>query len=376
VPTLQFSDWPLGANLAIFAAAAAVVWAAGTRLAKYADTIAERTSLSKAFLGAVLLGVATSLPEIATTVTAALIGNAELVTGNLFGGVALQIAILAVVDAVAVRGALTHFTPQPILLFQGVMLVLLLAVSIAGAATGDPLSIGGVGLTSILLMAGYLVTVWLSQNEDYLPRWRATNPPKERDGADDASQANESREMTNARLHGSVAVAGALILVAGWALAETGDALAAQTGLGATFVGVVLVAASTSMPELSTSLGSIRQGNHQMAVSNILGTNCLEVALFFVADAAYRGGPILGATNRSALFAAAIGMVVTCIFLVGLLERRDRTVLRMGVDSLLVLIVYAIGIGGLYFLRSAARRLKRRWPSRLMAAVAVLLTGV
>jgi cation:H+ antiporter len=114
---------------------------------------------------------------------------------------------------------------------------------------------------------------------------------------------------------------------------------------------MALVAASTSLPELGTSLAAVRLGNHQMAVSNILGTNCLEVALFFVADAFYRGGPILAETNRATLFAAAAGVLVTCVFLVGLLERRDRTVMRMGVDSLLVLVVYAVTLGGVYLLR-------------------------
>jgi cation:H+ antiporter len=144
---------------------------------------------------------------------------------------------------------------------------------------------------------------------------------------------------------------GTVILVAGWALAATGDALSEQTGLGASFVGFALVAASTSLPELSTTLGAVRRHNYEMAVANILGTNCLEVALFLLADALYRGGPILASADRSALFAGAIGMIVTAIFLVGLLERRDRTVLRMGIDSLAVLVTYIAGLFGLYMLR-------------------------
>lgn len=88
-----------------------------------------------------------------------------------------------------------------------------------------------------------------------------------------------------------------------------------------------------------------------MAVSNILGTNCLEVALFFVGDIAY-AGPLLAATDQSALFAAGLGMVVTCIYLLGLLERRNRTILHMGFDSFGVLVTYAVGVVGLYFLRS------------------------
>jgi cation:H+ antiporter len=176
---VDFTSFSLGTNLAVFAVASVIVWAAGTRLADYAETIAGRTGLSRAFLGLLLLGVATSLPEIATTVTASAAGNARLATNNLFGGVAMQIAILAVVDLLTGSRPLTYFTPQPVLLLQGVMLVLLLAVAIAGMAAGDPLSLAGVGLVPVLLVAGYLLTVYLSHREEYSPRWQVTNPPEE-----------------------------------------------------------------------------------------------------------------------------------------------------------------------------------------------------
>lgn len=346
---LDFRAFSLWTNLAIFAVAGGFVWVGGTRLANYADAIGARTKLSKAFLGMILLGVATSLPEIATTVTGAWIGNARLVAGNLFGGVAMQIAVLAVTDLVGVRGALTYFTPQPVLLLQGVMLLMLLGIALAGAVASEPLSWAGMGLTPVLLVIGYVLTVWWAQPGDHLPPWRATNEP-EIDG-EKLDKTHFLHDLSNTRLYTYSALSALVILVAGWALANTGDALAEQTQLGASFVGVALVAASTSLPELSTTLGAVRLGNHQMAVSNILGTNCLEVALFFLADVFYRGGPILAATDRSARFAAALGLIVTCIYLLGLLERRNRTVLRMGYDSLGVLVTYAAGLVVLYFLR-------------------------
>lgn len=346
---MQFAEFPPWINAAAFGAAALAVWAAGTKLAGYADAIAERTGLSRVLLGMVLLGVATSLPEIATTLTASSIGNAQLVSGNLFGGVALQIAILAIADAVAVRGALTYFTPQPVLLFQGVMLLLLLGVVLAGAAAGDPIAVAGVGLTPVLAAAGYAATVWMSRSSSALPPWKATNPPD--DAMTLSNDESAVAQASNARLYSYAGIGAAIIFVAGWVLATTGDALASQTGLGASFVGVAFVAASTSLPELSTTLGAVRRGNHEMAVSNILGTNCLEVALFLPADLVYGGGPLLRELDRSATFAAAIGVVVTAIFLVGLLERRDRTVLRMGLDSVAVLVVYIVGLAGLYRLR-------------------------
>lgn len=346
---MTFDTFPAWTNALIFAAAAAVVYIAGSRLAAYADAIAERTRFSRIVLGMVLLGVATSLPEIATTATAASIGNSALVSGNLFGGVSLQVAVLAIVDLAAVRGALTYFTPQPVLLFQGVMLVLLLGVALAGAAAGDPLALFGIGATPILVAAGYIATVRLSHSGSSLPPWRATNAPEQSVvSGDDVTQTMSG--VSDARLYSYAGGSAAVIFAAGWALALTGDALAEQTGLGASFVGVALVAASTSLPELSTALGAVRHGNHQMAVSNILGTNCLEVALFLPADIIYRGGPLLAELDRSATFAAASGIVITAIFLVGLLERRNRTVLGMGVDSLAVLVVYGTSLVTMYTL--------------------------
>jgi cation:H+ antiporter len=230
------------------------------------------------------------------------------------------------------------------------MLLLLLSLAIAGAAAGEPLALFNVGLTPLLLLIGYVITVRWSFGGDYLPRWRATDKPHH-----DEQQIDQTRdgifEYSNLRLYSFALLACLLILVGGWAIAESANALSEQTGLGATFMGVALVAGSTSLPELSTALGAVRRGNHEMAVSNILGTNCLEMAVFFLADVIYRRGPILAATNRSTFFAAALGMVVTCIFLIGLLERRNRTIWGMGVDSLLVLGAYVAGLAGLYYLR-------------------------
>jgi Ca2+/Na+ antiporter len=64
---IDFRTFSLWTNVAIFAGAGILVWAAGTRLAVYADAISTRTRLSKAFLGLVLLGLATSSPEVAAT---------------------------------------------------------------------------------------------------------------------------------------------------------------------------------------------------------------------------------------------------------------------------------------------------------------------
>ncbi len=149
----------------------------------------------------------------------------------------------------------------------------------------------------------------------------------------------------------SAASAPTPVLVAGWAVSTTGDALAAQTGLGSSFVGATLVAIATSLPEISTTAGAVKVGAHTMAVANIFGTNSLECGLLFLSDLAYREGPIIDTVDRSAQFAATLAAVLTCFYLWGLLERRDKSILGMGIDSFLVLTGWLLGMIMLYHLR-------------------------
>ncbi|WP_236621294.1 hypothetical protein [Rhodopirellula sallentina] len=140
------------------------------------------------------------------------------------------------------------------------------------------------------------------------------------------------------------ALASFAILIGGYLVAKSGEAIANQTGTGQGIVGATLVALATSLPEVSTTYSAVRFGAYSMAAANILGTNSLEIALFLPAELAYREGPIFDALQPSAAFLGTIGVIVTCLYLCGILERRDRTILGMGVDSFAVLIAY---LGGL-----------------------------
>lgn len=98
---------PLWLNAVLFLPAAAAIWWAGVRLERYADVIAQRTGLGQAFTGMLLLAAATSLPEVATTITAvAVLGNPTLAVHNLLGGVALQTGLLVVAD-LAIAGEMS-----------------------------------------------------------------------------------------------------------------------------------------------------------------------------------------------------------------------------------------------------------------------------
>ena len=98
------SSLPSFVLLLIFLASAVVIWLAGIKLSTYTDVLAQRLHLGAALGGTVVLAVATNLPEIAITVSAALSGHVEVAVGNLLGGIALQTVVLVALDAFGVRG--------------------------------------------------------------------------------------------------------------------------------------------------------------------------------------------------------------------------------------------------------------------------------
>jgi cation:H+ antiporter len=347
---LQFANLPLWANLVAFGAAAGVVWVAGTLISQYAAAISRATGIGHAAIGILLLGGITSLPEAAVTITAAHSGNSALAVNNLLGGISMQVAILAVADVAIGRAALTAVVPNPIVLLQGALNILLLSVVVSGIVVGD-VAVFGIGLWLWLVLAVYLYGLRLLTPSEGRLSWRPV-PELKRElesKAETSERAAEEKSLASTVLR--TAAAGAAIVVAGYVLSKAAEAIAEQTGLGSSFVGAVLVAVSTSLPEVSTVLSAVRLGNYTMAISDILGTNLFDAALLFVVDAVGSGEAVLNRVGRFSAFAAVMGIVVTTLFTLGVIERRDRTILRMGFDSAAVLATYLAGLVILYHLR-------------------------
>lgn len=356
---LDPSYWPLWLNVATFVGGAAIVWLGGTRLSRYADVIASRTGAGQAFVGALLLGGLTSLPEVATTLTATVVGNAALAVNNLFGGVAMQVAILAALDLIVRKHVLSRLVNRSVVMLQGVASALLLVLA-AGAMIGGDVGIGWFGASTLLVFAAAIFTLFVAHRYEESERWRPTEETPAPEGEEGvgvgrrerARQREErTRELSGRRLVLFTVLAGIAILVGGFTVARSGEVIAEQTGLGSSFVGAVLVAIATSLPEISTTYAAVLLGNYGMAFSNIFGTNVFDVGILFLADVTYVAGPILAEVGAFAQFAALLGVVVTLVYVAGLLVRSRRSAGRLGLDSLLVLALYLGGVAMLYSLR-------------------------
>lgn len=350
----DFTGQALAINLGIFAAAAAAVWAAGTRMARYADVIGAKTGIGHAALGLLLLGGVTSLPEAAVAASAALSGATALAINNVLGGVAMQVAILALADFAIGRRALTSVVPDPTTMLQGALNIVLLAIVGAGIVVGDVV-VFGVGVWSWGILAFYLFSIRLLSATRETHPWRVNPLPEQTSPLLSSGTADQMHDegMSLRRVLYRTGAGAGVILVAGFLLSQTGEAIAEQTGIGSSFTGAVLVAVSTSLPEVSTVLAAARLGLYTMAISDIFGTNLFDIALIWLVDALGTGDAVLNSVGRFSQFAVLLAIAVTALFVVGLAERRDRTVMRLGVDSVAVLVTYVGGIVILYTLRQS-----------------------
>lgn len=338
----------LAGTIAIFAASAGVVWFAGARLAYLADALAGRLNIAKSIVGLLFLSLATSLPEVATTLTAAIQQNKELVLNNLFGGVALQTAILAIADF-RVRRAITSYPRKANHALEATLVVLLLSLALIVTQLGEYVSVAAVGMGSTIVAVAYVGAIALLRRYDDASDWVPVDLP-DPDPLPFPAPSGLAKE-SNRALGFHVAFACGLILVFGLLLVVTADRIATQSGLGHSFIGVTLLAAATSLPELTTSLTAVRIGAYTMAISNIFGSNLIMMVLVFPADILFREGPILDAASKTVGLSLTFGILVTTIYLIGLIVRRKPRIGAIGFDSALVLIGFAGSLWVYYLAR-------------------------
>lgn len=352
------TDLPVWLLAVIFVVAAIAVWVAGTRLAHLADAISDKTGIGRAFLGMAMLGGITSLPEVGAVASASVVGNAPLAVNNLLGSLSINLALMVVIDTLVRERPLTSIISGPAVLLQGVLGILLMAVLLVLLATGDWGIGGSVGVGSVILALGVGAALWLSSSYDRRAKWRVDRYSGD-EPVDGGSGPEKNLEALPLRtLLIQTGIVALVVIGAGYVLAISADAIANQAGIDSGVVGLILVGFATSLPELSTLISAAKLRRIELAIGDVFGTNIFNLAIFLVADAFYSDGPILRSGGLFEIVAVLIALSMTAIFLIGLLERRDRQIFGIGYDSLAAAVVFVIGLGVLFWISQSGAELR------------------
>jgi cation:H+ antiporter len=339
--------------LLIFLGSAAVIWGAGITLSTYTDVLAERLHLGTAIGGVILLSVATNLPEIAITVSAALSGQLDVAVGNLLGGIAIQTVVLVAIDAFGVRDRkpLTHQAASLTLVLEAALVIAVLLVVLASTQLPD-LVFARLAPGPVLITVFWVIGLALINGPGSRLPWHDSGeaPDGQKHPRGHARRQHERhatrRSVSTTKAAIACGLAALATLITGVTIERSGEVFFGHLGLSGVVFGATVLAAATSLPELSTGLTAARQGDYKLAMGDIFGGNAFLPVLFLLVTL-ISGNPVLPHANASDIYLSALGALLTAIYLVGLVFRPRRQILGMGPDSVVVLGLYLVGVLGL-----------------------------
>jgi cation:H+ antiporter len=345
---------PFWAELLVFIASAVIIWVAGTSLSNYTDILADRLHLGQALGGLILLAVATNLPEIAITYSAAASGQLDIAVSNILGGIAIQTVVLVALDAFGVRERrpLTYQAASLTLVIEGAIVLAVLVVVVMGTQLPKNLVYARVSPDVVVIAVVWVAGLVLTQRAGKsLPWSNSGEAPDSQPEPRGHSQRKRAAAATSAGVSTTKAAliftaAAAATLITGALAEESGTAAADHVGLSGVLFGATVLAAATSLPELSTGLTSVKQGDYKLAFGDIFGGNAFLPVLFLLA-VLVSGKAVLPNAHASDIYLTGLGGLLTIVYMAGLIFRPTKEHARLGIDSIAVLALYAIGVVGL-----------------------------
>lgn len=282
----------------IFIVCAAVIVVSGIKLSKYGDMIAEKTSLGHSLVGILLISVVTSLPELISSIgSVTVVDSPSLAFGNVFGSNMFNIFIIFLMDLLFKDDSI-FIDVSLANVITGIYAVLLTFIAMAGFVFKSP-QIFWVSSVSVIIFIVYIGSVYSA--------YRSSSLDVDVDSKEDEISDSLSRAVLLFLLFA------VLIIVAGLLLSKSADEIAIRTGLGQSFVGMFLLAAVTSLPEVSAAVGALRVGSSNMAIGNLFGSCVFNVAVIFFVDIFYAKGSVFNNVElihlKSALFSGIMILI-------------------------------------------------------------------
>jgi cation:H+ antiporter len=253
-------------------------------LVKGASSVAARLGIAPIVIGLTVVAFGTSAPEFAVSVQGALSGNSDVAIGNVVGSNTFN--ILFVLGLSAVIGSLTI---EQRIIKRDIPILMALSIVIYGLIWNDVVG----RLEGLVLFIGIIVyTLWLLRGA------RKAESEKVNAEYEEAMQQVEGKTVAKPLYFqiGLVVVGLALLILGSRFLVSSATTIAEAFGVSDLVIGLTVVAAGTSLPELATSVMAAYRGQRDIAVGNVVGSNIFNLLAVLGASAAISSEGI--AVNR------------------------------------------------------------------------------
>ena len=318
-----------------FIFSAVLITAAATQLAKYGDVIAVRTKISGMFIGVLLLAGATSLPELLTSISSIKHGEPNLAAGNVFGSNTINMLILAVVSIIHSKRRILRKVGFHHAL-SGSIAIFLIGLAVFSMMADIDIKIAWIGIDSLILITAYIIGVRIIEK----------NSSYEIEVSEEKKIPEGFPPLWKGILGFSIAVG--VLVFAVPLMVNSADEIAEITGIGTTFIGTVLVALVTSLPEMVTTFAAIQIGANDMAIGNLYGSNMFNMFVLGLTDIFFTSGRFLDAIDPSFLLVGMAGLLMTCMAIIGNLAKIEKRFLFFEIDAVALIFIYFASMLVLY----------------------------
>ena len=248
-------------SIFLFAVGLVLLIKGGDWFVDSATGIAKRFNLPDIVVGATVVSIGTTLPEVMVSTTGALQGSGAMAYGNAIGSIISNTALIAAISIVCNPGPVnTKSMKTPAIFFFGASAMYCLAAYGLGEF---PRWLGFVMLT--VFICYMILTV--------------RNGMKNPDAAHDEETETESKQRTLLMEIVMLVVGAGVIAVGADLLVDHGQVIAIGLGVPETVVALLFVALGTSLPELVTTITSLRSGHASLGVGNVIGANVFNLVL-------------------------------------------------------------------------------------------------
>lgn len=312
-----------------------VIGISGYYLSIYADIIADRTGFSKGWIGLILLGSITSLPELFTGASSVLLTDTiDIALGDALGSCLFNLLIIVILDFLCRKESVYTIAKQGHILSAGFGIIL---IGIAGfnilfyQHTPAP-SIGHVGIYTPIIIILYFIamrTIFRYEREYKIEHAEAV--------------AVEYERVEMRKILIKFSLAATFSIVSGLRMPFVGKAISEVMGWDQTFIGSLFIAFATSLPEIAVTVSSLGIGALDMGIGNLFGSNLFDMSIIAIDDLLYFKGPIFSYSSPYHAITCFSGMMMTGVAIVGLLYRPKTKILKtVGWTSLFLFTIYLI----------------------------------
>lgn len=299
----------------LFAVGLVLICLGGDRLVDAAVAIAKKLGIPQIVVGATIVSLGTTLPEILVSTTAAFDGSAAIAAGNAFGSVICNTALIAGLTQTirpAKKVEYASLSWRSLFFFATII-----GMEIIGYVTGNYGHITGIVLLILFVVYAYLNVI------------RSSSEGGSKEEEEKAGEISIPKELLK------LAVCAVCLFIGANLLVNNGIILAEAIGVPERVIAVTFIALGTSLPELMTSVMSLIKGYGNVGLGNVLGANILNLLLVIGIPSAIQGIPV---ERSTVLVDIPLAILVMVVLFVPILIRKKSS----RVQGVLLLAIYGI----------------------------------